>query len=60
MADAFGPDFVWSPYVPERTVIKDAADTVTPLPDMKGVPAAGMAEVYAGLAARLIEEVKLS
>ncbi len=57
LPEAFGDGLVWSPHVPERAVIKDAADSATPLPAMGGVAAASVAEVYGELAARLLKEV---
>lgn len=57
LGEAFGAELIWSPCVPERTVVKDAADTASPLRVLGSVAAAGMAEVYGELAARLVREV---
>jgi cellulose biosynthesis protein BcsQ len=57
LAEVFGAELIWSPYVPERTVIKDAGDTAQPLRALGSVAATGMAEVYGELAARLVREV---
>lgn len=56
LADTFG-DAVWTPHVPERAAIKDAADTAVPLRALGGPVAAGLAELYAELAARLVKEL---
>lgn len=58
LPDAFGAERIWSPTVPERAAIKDAGDTAAPLATLGTVPATGLAETYADLAARLIKEVQ--
>jgi cellulose biosynthesis protein BcsQ len=57
LADAFGIDLIWSPYIPERAVIKDAGDTAAPLATLGGVASASIAEIYRELAARLVKDV---
>jgi cellulose biosynthesis protein BcsQ len=57
LADTFGTEAVWTPHVPERAAIKDAADTAVPLRVLGGATAASLAEVYAELAARLVKEL---
>ncbi|EHK83646.1 hypothetical protein SZMC14600_18954 [Saccharomonospora azurea SZMC 14600] len=57
LPELFGSELVWSPTIPERAVIKDAADAAVPVATLGGVPAAGLAEVYRDLAARLLKEV---
>lgn len=57
LAETFGAEVVWTPLVPERAAIKDAADTAVPLCVLGGVTAASLAEVYAELAARLVKEL---
>lgn len=54
---ALGADLVWEPHVPERAVIKDAADTASPLATMPGPAAAATAEIYRDLAAILVNKV---
>ena len=55
LADTFGADLVWTPYVPERAVIKDAADTAQPLRALGSAPAREMADIFTALAHRLIQ-----
>lgn len=57
LGDLFGPELVWSPAVPERAAIKDAADAAIPVAALGSVAAAGVAEIYRDLAARLLKEV---
>ena len=57
LADTFGTDAVWTPHVPERAAIKDAADTAVPLRELGGAVATSLAGIYAELAARLIKEL---
>ena len=57
LADLFGPELVWSPVIPERAVVKDGADAAVPPATLGSVAAAGVAEIYRDLAARLLKEV---
>ncbi len=57
LTDTFGADAVWTPRLPERAAIKDAADTAVPLRELGGATATSLAELYAELAARLIKEL---
>lgn len=58
LADAFGDENLWKPYVPERAAIKDAADTASPL---RGLGSTGneMSWIYAQHATRLLESLGL-
>jgi cellulose biosynthesis protein BcsQ len=57
LAGAFGADLVWSPYIPERAIIKDAGDTAAPVATLGGAAASSIAEIYSELATRLVKEV---
>lgn len=56
LADAFSGSKVWAPHVPERAVIKDAADASLPLSMIGSVKARDTATIYADLAHHLIDE----
>lgn len=56
-AETFGEAQVWTPYVTERAVIKDAADSASPLRVYGTSPGREMATIYAELAERLLKEV---
>lgn len=60
LTEVFGADLVWSPTIPDRAAIKEAADSEVPLALHGSVPATGMAEAYRELAARLVKEVSAS
>lgn len=49
----FGSDLVWEPTVPERSVIKDAADAALPLNALAGVRASATAEIFTELAEKI-------
>jgi cellulose biosynthesis protein BcsQ len=55
--DTFGTDLLWSPYVPERAVVKDAADAAQPLSAYPGPAASLMVDTWRELASRLAKEV---
>lgn len=57
LIELFGAELVWSPAIPDRAAIKEAADGEVPLALHGSVPAAGMAEAYRELADRLLKEV---
>lgn len=57
LSETFGAELVWTPYLPERAAIKDAADTAVPLRVLGGTTAREMADLYTALAARLIKEL---
>lgn len=56
LAETFGAGAIWSPHVPERAAIKDAADSASPLRVYGGSGAREMANLYADLAPRLLGE----
>lgn len=56
LEETIGAHLLWKPHIPERTTFKDAADTATPLRALGTVVAAGMADIYSELAARLMKE----
>ncbi len=56
-AETFGPNQVWEPHITERAVIKDAADSASPLRVYGTSPGREMANIYAELATRLIKEM---
>lgn len=58
LAETFGTDLVWSPHMPERAPIKDAADAAVPLRSLGTSPGRTMAALWDDLAARLIEAVR--
>lgn len=58
LAEIFGDGQVWTPHVPERAVIKDAADAAAPLSEYSGRPAAEMAGIFREHATRLVKEVQ--
>lgn len=55
LPELFGAADVWDPYVPERAVIKDAADAAIPLAGIAKPEAREMAAVYRKLAERVAE-----
>lgn len=57
LPELFGSELIWSPTIPERAAIKDAADAAIPVAALGSVAAAGLAEIYRDLAARLLKEV---
>ena len=57
LPELFGSELIWSPTIPERAAIKDAADAAIPVAALGSVAAAGVAEIYRDLAARLLKEV---
>lgn len=56
LPDLFGAALVWEPYIPERAVIKDAGDAAVPLRVVGGSAANQVADIYAALAQRLLQE----
>jgi len=52
----FGPDLVWAPVVPSRSVVADADEAAAPLSAYPGKPAAEVRAVYAQLAQRLVKD----
>jgi cellulose biosynthesis protein BcsQ len=52
LADQFG-DLVWTPHVPERAAVKDAADSASPLRNLGTTAGKELAEIHAQLAQRL-------
>jgi len=57
LAETFGAEIVWTPYLPERATVKDAADTAAPLRLLGNSTAREVAELFTALAARLIKEL---
>jgi cellulose biosynthesis protein BcsQ len=57
LPEEFGTDLLWTPYIEERAVLKDAADAALPLSGIGGPAAAGLAQAYRELAARLLKVV---
>jgi chromosome partitioning protein len=55
MRDSFGPDLVWEPTVPERAVIKDAADASMPLASLGSSRARAVSEIFSELADTMIK-----
>src|SRR5690625_1557630 len=53
LPETFGASRVWSPVIPDRAAVKDAADAAVPLAALGTVRAAGIAEAYRELADRL-------
>jgi chromosome partitioning protein len=49
----FGPDVVWSPLLPKRTVVQDAARRGRPLFDLGGAAAREVSTAFGALAARI-------
>jgi chromosome partitioning protein len=56
LEETFGADVVWTPHVPERAVVKEAADAAQPLSAYRSAGSA-MVETWAELANRLMKEV---
>ncbi|MGW3473683.1 ParA family protein [Saccharopolyspora sp. NPDC000995] len=56
LADTFGAEGIWTPHIPERAAIKDAADSACPLRLYGSSPAREMANIYTELAERLLKE----
>lgn len=57
LADTFGADAIWEPYVSERAAIKDAADAAVPLRALGTSSGNAMAKVFSELAERLLQKV---
>jgi chromosome partitioning protein len=49
----FGPDVVWSPLLPKRTVVQDAARRGRPLFELGGAAARELSAAFGGLADRI-------
>lgn len=49
----FGPDLVWSPHLPKRTVLQEGARRGVPLTDLRGRAARELGEGFAELADRI-------
>lgn len=58
LAEIFGPDQVWEPHIPERAIIKDAADAASPLAAFGGRPSAELSGIYREHATRIIKEAQ--
>lgn len=58
MQDSFGPGLVWEPTVPERAVIKDAADASLPLRVVGTLKARATAEIFSELAVMMMGAVR--
>lgn len=56
MPETFGDDMLWRPYIEERTVIKDAADSEVPVRTLGTAVASDQANNWRKLAQRLIKE----
>jgi chromosome partitioning protein len=57
LTETFGAELVWSPHLPERAAVKDAADTAVPLRLLGTSSAREVAELYTALATRLSKEL---
>jgi chromosome partitioning protein len=57
LTETFGPELVWSPHLPERAAVKDAADTAVPLRLLGTSSAREVADLYTALATRLSKEL---
>jgi chromosome partitioning protein len=55
LGEVLGADLIWDPFVPERAVVKDAADTASPLQSFGDARAKDLVDRYDQLAARLEE-----
>jgi chromosome partitioning protein len=53
IASYFGPDVVWSPLLPKRTVVQDAARRGRPLSDLRGAAARELSAAFGAMAARI-------
>jgi chromosome partitioning protein len=53
IARYFGPDLVWSPMLPKRTVLQDAARRGRPVSEFRGAAARELAAGFRGLADRI-------
>jgi chromosome partitioning protein len=53
IARYFGPDLVWSPVLPKRTVLQDAARRGRPMSDFRGQAARELVAGFRGLADRI-------
>jgi chromosome partitioning protein len=60
LPDALGAELIWAPFVPERAVIKDGADTATPVALLPGPVAASTAAIYRDLAEILAKTVEMA
>jgi chromosome partitioning protein len=52
LTDLFGEQ-VWTPHVPERAAVKDAADSASPLRVLGGAAATAVADIHSELARQL-------
>jgi cellulose biosynthesis protein BcsQ len=57
LAETFGATAIWEPHIPERAVVKDAADAALPLRGLGNTSALAMAELFKQLGERFIKEV---
>lgn len=57
LADLFGTDLVWTPHIPERAAVKEAADAALPLQALNDAMAREVARLYEPLADRLEKEI---
>ena len=53
IAGYFGPELVWSPYLPKRTVLQNGARRGVPLNDLRSRAAKEVASGFAELADRI-------
>jgi chromosome partitioning protein len=53
LATYFGPDLVWSPHLPKRTVLQDAARRGVPLTELRNRAARDLQDAFAELAGRI-------
>lgn len=58
LGETLGAEKVWTPYVPERAPIKDAADAAVPLRTLGTSNGGLMVKVFEQLAERLVQEVE--
>jgi len=56
LADTFGAEAIWTPYIPERAPFKDAADAAVPLRALGTSNGNAMAKLFTELADRLVKE----
>lgn len=57
LAEEFGADMIWTPYVPERAAAKDAADGMIPLRQVPSSAGRVHADVWTDLTKRLLTEL---
>lgn len=55
--DMLGKGMVWKPYVPERAVIKDAADASLPLMELRTTKARDMSSLFRDLATGMLDQL---